>query len=763
MTTQNLFSILLKADTCADVEAAITQFENEHSAECTWVPVGKKDNNSGPINIAADPGRSLVERLTNAVDAVLEREHEVRGGSPVCRTPREAASAWLGIPSGGLSEMTQQARRDHANNVIIRITEGEGSREARTVEVRDQGIGITPDRVPTTILSLNESNKWQKHYLAGTFGQGGSSTFAASDYTLIASRYKDEPVVGFTVVKYRDLPPDLFKTGHYVYLVLNSAVLQAEIPVEEFTRGTLVKHFGYDLTSYSSPLGPNSIYGLLNQTLFDPILPIWLDSRVHNYRRVIKGSRNALNGALDEGDEGSGPKLSHSARMFYINLGEFGQIGVEYWVLERPSKQDKRPSAAFVNPTKPIILTINGQNQEEMSALLIRKNSELPYLSQRLICHVDCNGLHADAKRSLFSSTREGARRGLIHDLIQKEIIRILRSDDELTRLNEEARKQGAQEMDQNAVQQMRKEVARILQMQGVNVGDIGGLEVSTGDGGGLDRPRKPTPPRPPVVPIPLKEPPTYIKILWDEGEEIPFHPEQRRYIRIETDAESRYHRANAESSPTNFIVSGEGLVLKGTTSLQGGRMRAVFEASPNAEVGEGGTIRVEMTRKGLPTLTDERKFKFVVPPPVRQSESKLTLPPFRVQPVEGPEDARWTGLGWPDDINILASSAEMENGELVIYYSTVFPRFASARTAFENRDAALVSSFIKRYEIWLAVHSFLWHRDQSTTEPANQTEEMIAAAEAHEQQERCRIATLSTLFASREARFSQAPLEEHE
>ena len=31
-----------------------------------------------------------------------------------------------------------------------------------------------------TILSLNESNKIQKHYLAGTYGQGGSSTFAFS-------------------------------------------------------------------------------------------------------------------------------------------------------------------------------------------------------------------------------------------------------------------------------------------------------------------------------------------------------------------------------------------------------------------------------------------------------------------------------------------------------------------------------------------------------------------------------------------------------
>jgi hypothetical protein len=38
-----------------------------------------------------------------------------------------------------------------------------------------------------TILSLSEGNKWQKHYLAGIYGQGGSSTFAVCKYTLIAA------------------------------------------------------------------------------------------------------------------------------------------------------------------------------------------------------------------------------------------------------------------------------------------------------------------------------------------------------------------------------------------------------------------------------------------------------------------------------------------------------------------------------------------------------------------------------------------------
>jgi len=204
--------------------------------------------------------------------------------------------------------------------------------------VRDRGTGLRPEELPATILSLNASNKLQKHYLAGIYGQGGSSTFAVCKYTLIASRNDEHPLVGFTLVRFLDLPPEEYKTGHYVYLIHRSAVLQVELPIQQFENGTQVKHFGFDLSNYASPVGPNSLYGLLNRILFDPVLPVWLDSRLHNYRRVIKGSRNALNGAVDEGDEERrGPPLSHHVPIFYVSLGDFGRIGIEYWVLERPS------------------------------------------------------------------------------------------------------------------------------------------------------------------------------------------------------------------------------------------------------------------------------------------------------------------------------------------------------------------------------------------------------------------------------------------
>jgi hypothetical protein len=759
MTPTEFLKELQSADSVAAAEVALRRFQAAHRTR--WIPVGR-ENNRGTVEVSSDPARSAVERLTNGMDGVLELEYQRHSGLPECRSPREAAVAWLGVPENGLSAMTPAHRRALAQRVAIRMQDGEG-RESRVLEVRDQGIGIAPEDLARTILSLNESNKLQKHYLAGAYGQGGSSTFAFSRYSLIACKYADRPV-GFTVVKFLDLPPEQYKTGHYVYLVLqDGAITTADLSALEFPQGTLVRHFGYDLSGYPSPLGPNSLYGSLNTILFDPIMPIWLDDRVHNYRRVIKGSRNALNGAVDDGDDRTGPALSHNVPIFNVSLGDFGRIGIEYWVLEQPTRANKRPSAAFVNPGKPIILTLNGQNQGEFSQVLIRKDSELPFLSQRLICHIDCNHLSPTSKRQLFVSNREAQREVKVREIIQQEMVKALKSDDILTKLNDEARQQGAQEQDETAIQQMRNEVARLLRIHGVELGQAAGG--ATGVGQGNVRPTERRRTRRQPDPIELHEPPTFIRFLWDEDDAITFYPEQRRYLRIITDANSTYHNPNAPASSRINIVVGDQLVLRGSTPLQGGRMRAIVEGSNSAQPGQTGLLRVELTRPGLPVLIDERPFRIVAAPQSRPADRRVTLPPFRTVAVDGPDDPKWTQLGWPDNPALIASEAEMEEGTLVIYYSTAFPKFAAQRQTFENRDATLATSFAKRYEIWLAVHSLLHYQDQqlaaaeqriseSGAESPDRLQEDPDLAQERERQERCRIAILSTLFAAREVQL---------
>jgi hypothetical protein len=211
-----------------------------------------------------------------------------------------------------------------------------------------------------------------------------------------------------------------------------------------------------------------------------------------------------------------------------------------------------------------------------------------------------------------------------------------------------------------------------------------------------------------------------------------------------------------------NFIITSGSVSPLGSTPLQGGRLRAIFEGAPDAKVDQTGTLRVELTRPGLPTLSDERNVEIVTTPPARPASRAITLPPFDHQPVDGPDDPQWATLGWPDNVNTVASSAELESGTLMIYYSTVFPKYANQLAAFERRDPVLARSFSERYKIWLAVHSLLLHQDQISaagTTP-QRTDEDPDIAELREREERCRTATLAAVFAGREIQLSPTAVE---
>jgi hypothetical protein len=767
MEKRELLEALLTATTTQQVETALDAFVAENPGTVSFQPVGRRPNNQGSIEVASDAGRSMIERVTNMLDAILEMEHEDHSGNPTCRTPREAASAWLGVPEKeGLSGLSQKQRRDLAARAVVRLEPGEGT-QSRLLTVQDRGIGIAPDRMEGTILSLNESNKIQKHYLAGTYGQGGSSTFAFCKYAVIASRRKGSELIGFTVVKYEDLPAEEWKTGRYVFLVQNDAVLQVEADKDDWDHGTVVRHFGYDLTSYTSPIGSRSIYGILGRIMFDPVSAIRFENQVHGWNRTIKGARNALNGAVDEGDEESkGPTLNHHVPMFSVELGDFGSIGIEYWVLARPEaakgKKRSKPAEGFVDSSKPVILTHNGQNQGEISGRIIKdakEGADLPFLQTqgRLICHVSCDRLSPTAKRMLFSSTREQSREGYMLERIRKELIGSLKADDELTRLNEEAREQSLKEKDEEAQKEMRRKVARLLRIAGAALEEVGGNKNTTDDG---EKDVKPRPPRPKPLPIEPKEPPTFLRIVW-EDEEIPFYAGQRRYVRIETDANSDYHDPDDPEASRLNIALGDDLKKFSTSPLRGGRMRVGVECVENVVVGSSGSIRVELYRKGLAALSDEKEYRIVEPPLPKEQERQSNLPDFDIIPVAGPDDDNWEYIAPnPDDVAVSrhASGFVMSAGKLLIYYSERFPRFATELRRFEQQSEALASSFRSRYEMWLIVHSLLMY--QEIEETKSETDLPDDAAEELRRQERSRLAVIAVMVASQEVKTGVADSE---
>lgn len=761
MNERELLTALLEATNTQQVETALSEYVAANPG-VGFEPVGRRPNNRGAIEVASDAGRSMIERVTNMLDAILELEHEKHAGTPICRSPREAASAWLGVPEKeGLSALSNKQRQDLAARAVVRLEPGEGS-QSRLLTVIDEGIGIEPDQLEGTILSLNESNKIQKHYLAGTYGQGGSSTFAFCKYAVIVSRRYGSDRLGFTLVKYEDLPAEDYKTGRYVFLVRYDAPLEVPAAEGDIAHGTIVRHFGYDLSGYTSPLGPKSIYGVLGRVMFDPVSAIRFENQVHKYNRTIKGARNALNGAVDEGDESRGPSLDHHVPMFNVDLGDYGTIGIEYWVLSRPESRRGKPSANFVDPSKPIVLTHNGQNQGEITGRTIKDakdGADLPFLQTqgRIICHINCDRLSANAKRMLFSSTREQSREGFMLERIRAELIGALKADDELVRLNEEAREQSLKEKDEDAQKNMRRQVAKLLRIAGAALEPVGGTKRSE-DGA---REVKPRPPRIKPLPIEPKDPPTFIRIMWDEEQEMPFYAGQRRYVRVETDANSDYHDPDDPIGSRLNIAVGDDLRVFGTSPLKGGRMRIGVECLESVVIGSNGSIRVELYRKGLPALSDEREYRIVEPPAPKEQERRSTLPDFEVIAVSGPEDENWENIcDNPEDTQVArhASNFVENKGKLYIYYSEAFPRFASEVRRFEQQNEALAKSFRIRYEMWLAVHSLLMYQE---TQTENTTELAEEAAEEMGRQERARLAIIAAMIAAQEVKSGIADADD--
>jgi len=711
MDEAKLLAELLATDKLEKVRELLDEYVQLKAAWVVWRPVGDRKNNSGTIQAAGDPARSLIERVTNGIDAVIERAHNEHHGKPDCRTPREAVQAWFGVPPLGLHKLSEGARRKLAQDAVtVSLWPGDGKAK-RAVIVADKGLGLSAEQMPRTILSLNAENKIDKFYLSGAFGQGGSATFANSDYTLIASRSVKEPnVISFTVVKLE--PPQGIKLGTYVYLTISGVLpTTSEIPEAFGDFSTIVKHFGYDLDDYPSPVGPNSLYGRAQAILFEPILPFWFENKVHKYSRTIKGSRTALNGARDDGETES--KLVWSTPLFFANLGEHGSIGIEYWVLAPSDKS--APNKAFVTGSKPIVLTINGQTHAEWGASTLRKDAELLHLASRMVVHLDCNQLSFDAKRVLFVSNREESRKGQVQNMILQELLGALKSDEKLAELEEQARSAGVKVKDENAEKEVRKEVAKMLRLFGFSATEEGsakgtGKEKATG---GASKKARPKP-----EPIQMNEPPSFVELVGEEP--IQFFPGQRRYMRIRTDAHSKYHdAADPMKSRFSFLVDGEEIKPSGSSELRDGHMRVVFAAKDDAPVGATGSISVELRPPNRPTLASTLAYVIVETPPAKQGGAKVDLPNIDIQPVESQESEEWVSLGWPEDPDEVAADYVYEAAKdtLVIRYSTIFARYRAVRDQIEAKDAVRAGSFAKRFEIWL-ITSVLIHWQDTLADP---------------------------------------------
>ena len=179
-SVEQLFEALLQTTQTHEVRAILTDIgDSSESAldkpfgplNLQWHAFGDSTSNMSTVGLASKAGRSLTERITNMFDAVLEdrRPHSIVPP----RSPRLAAQQWFGRqvtgPGEGLFNWKYATTGiDKRLHVVLSAS---GNENAPTIDVLDDGVGISPKYMPRTILSLQEGNKINKHYLMGAFGR----------------------------------------------------------------------------------------------------------------------------------------------------------------------------------------------------------------------------------------------------------------------------------------------------------------------------------------------------------------------------------------------------------------------------------------------------------------------------------------------------------------------------------------------------------------------------------------------------------------
>jgi hypothetical protein len=748
-TKEELFAELQDARAARNVEMALDRIGVLRAAQLNkvvgqgymWRAFGDNPSNVSSIGLASKPGKALVERITNAFDAVFERARPK--GKKLPTSPREAAREWFNRPESGPDSGLfnwKYGDLDEAVTVHIRPSDA----QFPTVDVTDKGIGLLPEEFPKTILSLQAGNKMSKLYLAGTFGQGGASSIAFSRYVIIWSRHKDWPTrTGFTVIRELELGSE-YKENAYAYLTNEEGhILWVDSPADSEI-GTTVRHVEYKLEKLDGTLisSPGNLYHYFNASMFDPFLPFRvIDHRDFKRDRneVVSGARNRLMKVARGHEKETGSNMAHFKPMEYIMVGETMKeptLGLEYWVVLSKRKSglgdDRvllRPQSneLFVMNNYPLVATVNGQVHGEISAKFLR-DIGLPLVSKHMVIHLDASRVNTRLRRDLFATTREGFKEGPLLNEILEKVAEVLKADEKLFDLEQQLANNLISKETSHTTNEVKKQVVKLLSDAGWQGGTVGGgprkvrgegkeveralsAEGSGGEGGegSLSEGE-------PFVSAPFPEVSRFEPAC--DVLEIPVG--KTRVIRVDSDASREF----ADKGLVGLRAEPDCLEVLSFAAPKNGGFS--WRVRPKAEEG----CPVGTTMNVIATLTkpngEQHKATILVgicePEPEKTEEGQTIIPDFEIVAVSPKEDPETWMTVWPDlppvEVGGMKAVSDEELGKvayrtlklgdsLFVYYSTAFTDFAEVMEKNANKSA-VTSAFLQEYQVWVGYDSVL-------------------------------------------------------
>ncbi len=666
------------------------------TSKIRWENVGNRRNNTGIINIGTDPAGGVTERITNAIDAVLEKEWKLQGEPKGFRSPRRASEDWFGIEDGKISKI-KSARDKKIDNLSdkVRVTLYDSGKDTKpTVEIRDKGIGLEAEQFSETILELNGSNKIGKLHLMGAFGQGGSTALAYNNLTIIISKpsfredNRKKSKISFTVVRINQGDVDIDKLEWYEYMVdkTTGQPLTLEVDDDTFEPGTLVRHIMMDLGKYKGKITTpsNSLWYLAHNYLFDPILPFTISDR----RNGSKENRTVT---------GNNRLLTYTENLEYKNQATLtfknGKVTIYWWVLNTLGKDPRDRIKHYASISNPIIITFNGQKQGALGNGIIKKDLKLPYLDRYLIVHIETDYLDNDTKRQLFSSTRESLKSTSIVDELAKLTIDTLEGDDELKRLDKERKQRYFTKDDTQVLDSLKKRLARRINTYLQSSGS--GTSVTTSSVGESSPTKK-------LPEIPFEDPPTFFEITTKSPKEV--YANKSFSIKFKTDAHPNYF-AKAETFVA-FIEPQSVGSFTGTARVRDGYGIAYFKTNEDSEIGEIGKITLELRPIGQKSLISSVDIQIIERPENSgdNDNGKNKSPNIRVDFISE-EHPYFIDNKW--DNNSVAS-VESDQDEVVIYVSEENKNLNKLVERAQRKNDEAVQNIKNKYLEHISFYAFV-------------------------------------------------------
>lgn len=458
-------------------------------------PVGDKWNNHGLMGASGSYDLKLIEPATNMQDAVLERLAMAKWGSRDAipyQNPHEAAADLL----------TEAAPEQAARAVVTfrESTEGDSvTKRAKHTKVLtavfdDEGCGIAPAEIPSTIFGIGGSNKDAALYLQGAFGMGGAMTYRNAKAVVLVTRRDpallgpgENDVISVAVVQWRENTKG--QTAYYLvtkpWPAAGNEAIPWSVPASsypDFGPGTHLALIGYRVDGFhrQHDNDEKSFFAVGNTRLVHPVMPLRFVNETYRARtQIVRGLESRLENAYNDFQTGA------ETLPFTVD-GDTYHLPMRFTIFNKPNGTGAR--AQYVAQGHAVLFTSNGQVHHHWNPTEFKSRTQFKKIHDRVLVVVETDLLPIKLRTKLFTADRSDLVRGDAAIRLEDDVAGFIRGWADLRDANNAMIRESLKGSNDQKTLEIARRIGRALNVKGFGAGTGSGSGGRSGDtmsGGG--------------------------------------------------------------------------------------------------------------------------------------------------------------------------------------------------------------------------------------------------------------------------------------